>query len=58
MATNKIETKEVEKDVSIVVFLDSSITDEGIDDVSDIIGYLLESDDKVNKRRLKMKIRS
>ena len=28
-------TKEVEKDVSIVVFLDSSITDEGIDDVSD-----------------------
>ena len=31
---------------------------QGIDDVSDIIGYLLESDDKVNKRRLKMKIRS
>ena len=28
----------------------------GIDDVSDVIGYLLESDNRTDKRRLKMKI--
>lgn len=46
-------TKEVEKDVSIVVFLDSNITNEGIDDISDELDKIANIEGKPIKKTKK-----